>query len=131
MKKIYRIFIEILYDIIFVIGMFIENNLRNLATLLSIALPFAMFLIGQDVALERGNFAVGGEVLIPPIIGVIIYFIRSFANKLGKGVTIPKPDKRFTEVDDDGEVNIRQDRIQELILYVAALEDWLERKGLL
>ena len=37
----------------------------------------------------------------------------------------------FTEVDDYGEVSIPNNRIQELILYLADLEDWLERKGLL
>lgn len=132
MKKIGRMFIEILYDIIFAVGYFIENNLRNLAALLSIALPFAMLLIGQNIALKRGSFAIGGEILIPPIVGVIIYFIRSLANKLGKGITVPTPKKRFTEVDNEtGEVNILNDRVQELILYVADLEDWLQRKGLL
>lgn len=132
MKKIGRIFIEILYDIIFEVGYFVENNLKNFATLLSIMLPFVMLLIGQAVALKRGSFVIGGEILIPPIIGIIIYFIRSFANKLGKGITIPIPKKRFTEVDNEtGEVNILNDRVQELILYVADLEDWLQRKGLL
>lgn len=132
MKKIGRMFIEILYDIIFAAGYFIENNLKNFATLLSIMLPFIMLLIGQAVALKRGSFAIGGEILIPPFIGVIIYFIRSFANKLGKGITVPIPKKRFTEVDNEtGEVNILNDRVQELILYVADLEDWLQRKGLL
>ena len=132
MKKIGRMFIEILYDIIFAIGYFIENNLKNFATLLSIMLPFIMLLIGQAVALKRGSFAIGSEILIPPFIGVIIYFIRSFANKLGKGITVPIPKKRFTEVDNEtGEVNILNDRVQELILYVADLEDWLQGKGLL
>lgn len=132
MKRIGRMFIEILYDIIFAVGYFIENNLKNFATLLSIMLPFVMLLIGQAVALKRGSFAIGGEILIPPFIGVIIYFIRSFANKLGKGITVPIPKKRFTEVDNEtGEVNILNDRVQELILYVADLEDWLQRKGLL
>lgn len=132
MKKFIRIFFEILYDILFAIGYFIENNLRNFATLLSILLPFAMVVIGQAVALKRGSFTIGGEILIPPIVGVIIYFIKSFANKLGKGVTVPLPSKRFTLVDKEtGEVNILSDRAQELILYVADLEDWFERKGLL
>lgn len=132
MKKIGRMFIETLYDITFVVGYFVENNLKNFATLLSIMLPFVMLLIGQAVALKRGNFAIGSEILIPPFVGVIIYFIRSFANKLGKGITVPIPKKRFTEVDNEtGEVNILNDRVQELILYVADLEDWLQRKGLL
>lgn len=131
MKKIGRILIEIPYDIALELGVFIENNLKNLAAIISMTLPFAMFLIGQEVALERGSSAISWEILIPPVVGVITYFLRAVSNKLGKGITIPRPNKRFTEVSDDGEVNIRQDRVQELILYVADLEDWLQRKGLL
>ena len=74
--------------------------------------------------------------IIVDVVRAVDYFItsnllRSYANKIGKGTTIPVPDKRFTEVDDYGEVSIPNNRIQELILYLADLEDWLERKGLL
>lgn len=131
MKRFIRILIEIIIDLFLGVKYFVENNIRNFANIIQLVLPFLMLYIGQVVAVDRGYIAFGGEIFIPIFVGFIIYLIRSFANKIGKGVTIPKPDKRFTEVDDDGEVNIRQDRIQELILYVADLEDWLERKGLL
>ena len=75
--------------------------------------------------------SVGGEIFIPLIFCILIFFIKSYANKIGKGTTIPIPNKRFTEEDDDGEVSIENRRIQELILYTADLEDWLERKWLL
>ncbi len=131
MKKLLRIILEIIAEEIKCISLFMANNLRNFANIIQLVLPFLMLYIGQIVAVDRGYIAFGGEIFIPMFVGFIIYFIRSFANKIGKGVTIPVPDERFTEVDKDGEVNIRQDRIQELILYVAYLEDWLERKGLL
>lgn len=70
--------------------------------------------------------------LFIPIVGfVFIYFTREFANKIGKGTDIPIPSKRFTSVDSDGEVSIENDRLQELILYIGTLEDWMERKNLL
>lgn len=110
---------------------FITSNLRNFAWILNFILPYVMYVIGQNVCAERGKIAFGGELFIPILFCVITYYIRSYANKIGKGTTIPVPDKRFTEVDDYGEVSIPNNRIQELILYLADLEDWLERKGLL
>lgn len=109
----------------------IKSNLRTYAKLLNALLPYAMYFIGQYVFSKRGEIAIGSELFIPIIICIITYFIKSYANKIGKGTTIPIPHKRFTEVDDNDEVSVEHDRIQELLLYTADLEDWLERKGLL
>lgn len=131
MKRFLKITFAIMTDVVRAIGYFITNNLRNFARILEFILPYIMYVIGQDVCAERGKIAFGGELFIPIMFCAIIYYIRSYANKICKGNTIPVPEKRFTEVDDDGEVSIKNSRIQELILYLADLEDWLERKGLL
>lgn len=110
---------------------FIESNLRNFASILNILLPYGMYFVGQCVFKERGEFGVGAEILIPLVVCFITCLIKSYANKIGKGITVPIPSKRFTEVSDDGEVSIENERIQELILYLADFEDWLERKGLM
>ena len=131
MKRFLKVIIGVTLDAIEKVLIFIENNLKNFANILKIVLPYLMYFIGQSVFKSRGYFAVGGEIFIPLIFGIVIYYIRSFANKIGKGITIPVPDERFTEVDEDGEVNVQNSRLQEMILYLADLEDWLERKGLL
>ena len=132
MKRFIQIAFEILIDVVRAVVSFITSNLRNFATILNVLLPYTMYLIGQYVCNNNGGtYKVGFELLIPVGVCVIIYFLRSFANKIGKGITIPVPSKRFTEIDEDGEVSVRNSRVQELILYLADLEDWLERKGLL
>ena len=131
MKRFFSIMGAIIIDAVRAIDYFITNNLRNFAWILNFILPYVMYIIGQNVRAARGYFGIGGELLIPIIFCVITYVLRSYANKIGKGITIPVPEKRFTEVDDYGEVSIPNNRIQELILYLADLEDWLERKGLL
>lgn len=131
MKRFIRITLEIILDIVRAVAYFITHNLRNFAWLLNLILPYVMYFIGQKACADRGQVAVGSELFIPIVVCVIIYYLRSYANKIGKGHTIPVPDKRFTQVDDYGEVSIENKRIQELILYLADLEDWLERKGLL
>lgn len=105
-------------------------NARYLAVLIETACPFGMYFIGQQMAVHRGYIAVGGELVIPIVVIIVVYYMKEISNRLNKGVRIPIPTKRFTEVDHEtGEVNVRQDRLQELILYLADLEDWLERKG--
>ena len=131
MKRFFSIMCAIIVDVVRVADYFITSNLRNFAWILNFILPYLMYIIGQDVYATRGYLGVGGELLIPVVFCVITYALRSYANKIGKGTIIPVPDKRFTEVDDYGEVSIPNNRIQELILYLADLEDWLERKGLL
>ena len=131
MKTFFSIIGAIIVDIILAVDYFIKNNLRNFAWILNFILPYLMYIVGQNVCAERGYLDIGGELLIPIAFCIITYILRSYANKIGKGTTIPVPDKRFTEVDDDGEVSIQNNRIQELILYLADLEDWLERKRLL
>lgn len=131
MRRFFHILKEVLYDAIVAVIYFIGSNLRTFANILSISCPYVMYLLGQYAFSFRGEFNVGGELLIPLVFAVVTYLIRQFANKIGKGTTIPVPQRRFTSVDDDGEVSVNQNRLQELILYVADVEDWLERHGLL
>lgn len=126
-KMLWEITREIGYSVLY----FIESNLRYVANLVDIGLPYGMYLLGQMVALERGRFAVGGEIFIPIVVCIVVYYMKEIANRCNKGKCIPIPRERFTEVDEDGEVSIDTSRTQELILYVADLEDWLERRGLL
>ena len=41
----------------------------------------------------------------------------------------PVPAKRFTSESRDGEVSVEKNRLQEMILYVSEVEDWLESSG--
>ena len=120
----FAIVVELFLMILDVIG----RNLRNLALLLQIGLPYLMWYLGAYLYEERGEFAVGGELFVPLAVFLVIYFIGSFANHIGKGERIPVPEKRFTEVD-DGEVSIPVSRQDEMLFYLADLEDYLERKG--
>lgn len=131
MGKCMRMLWEITRGIGYSVLYFVESNLRYVAGLIDIGLPYGMYLLGQAMALERGEFAIGGEIFVPAIVCIVVYYIKEIANRCNKGKRIPVPRERFTEVDEDGEVSIENSRLQELILYVADLEDWLERRGLL
>lgn len=125
--RLLRIMLEVTIDIFRNVAYFVKNNLTSFAYILNLALPYVMYFVGRN----SGESPIGAEVCIPLVFIIIIYYLRSTANKLGKGISIPVPTKRFTQVDNDGEVSIEHKRVQELLLYTADLEDWLERKGLL
>lgn len=131
MKKTLHVFAEITHDALCCCTYFIKNNLLTFANILNLIIPYVMYFVGQYAAINRNDITVGWELFIPLVFVVIIYYLKSTANKIGKGSTIPVHEQRFTRVDDDGEVSVEYDRIQELILYVADLEDWMERKGML
>lgn len=117
-------------DGFFNVFFFIEDHLKDLALILNMMLPYAMLYIGQDLGIARGKVAFGWELLVPVFIGLLIYLTKGTANRLGKGTTMPIPIKRFTQ-ETDVETFVPTSRTQELILYMADLENWLERNGLL
>lgn len=130
MRTLCKIVVEVTWEAYCNFKYFIKSNLITFANILNLIIPFMMYFVGQYIH-NRNEIIIGCEILIPLVFFVLIYYLKSTANKIGKGTTIPVPDKRFTEIIDDGEVSIEQNRIQELILYVADLEDWMERKGIM
>ena len=120
---------EIVSEAILAVLYFAENNLRNFGHLIDLLLPSGMLFLGMYAYKFRGEFAAGAEIFLPVLFMLVSYYCKRMANKLGKGDTFPVPEKRFTSEDDDGNPEIEVDRIQELILYIADVEEWLSRKG--
>ena len=111
-------------------GYFIMRNLYNVYILLDIACPYLMLYLGADLYEQRGKFILGGEVFIPLCIFFVSSLIHRVANKNNVGDSIPVPRKRFTEETQDG-YSIKQDDINEIIIYLGEVEDYLEKKKLL
>lgn len=125
MKKFLEITKDILLSAVNSIIYFFKVNIYYIMQGIEVALPFIMYYVG----LNSTNIKL--EVFIPAIVLIFLYYFKAFANRIGRGITIPVPNKRFTETDTNDEVSIEQARLSELLLYVNDLEDWLERKGLL
>lgn len=131
MNKVYNIVKEITIDALYTIGYFLTSNMRNFANILDVSSPYLMYFAGQYAQTGGYDFVYGYELIIPIIVVLTTYYLHSAANKTGKGNACPVPRKRFTTVNEDGEVTIENARLQELILYMADLEDWMERKNIL
>ena len=109
----------------------LSTSIYPISKLLIIVLPYLMLFIGVKEYEVRGYFAVGGELFIPIVVFLISWFLKSFADKIGKGEAPPIPRERFTTEDSEGEVSCEYSRLQEMLLFVNDYEKWLERKGLL
>lgn len=120
---------EVAEEAVHSVAYFAKHNVKSLGTLIELSTPYLMYVLGQRLALDREVFAVGGELFLPVCLWLVANFIKGVANKLNRGPRIPKPVERFTEVDEDGVVSVEQERLEEMLIYVADLEDWMERKG--
>ena len=105
---------------------YVKNDMFAFSVLLKTVIPFILIYVSFN------NYCSLIILLLMLLfIDVACYLLKSISEYIGKGDSIPLPENRFTEVSNDGEVSIDKNRLQELLLYVADLEDYLERKGML
>lgn len=123
--QFFKITYEIIKDAVASVLLFISTNLWRLARMVDLLLPFDVLYICAKTNDVNLCFAVAVVAI------VLSAYMKAYANKIGKGIDIPVPAKRFTEVDEDGEVSVEVSRTQELLLYMGDLEDWMQRKGLI
>lgn len=102
-----------------------KNGVPIISTILKMGLPFMMYYYGM----HEGKLSYW--LLLPLAFWFVTIILDRLAEKTGKGKSIPIPAKRFTEEDSDGEVSIEQSRLQEMILYVNDVENYLERHHLI
>ena len=120
-RIILKSFLEFLLDIVY----WFKNNIRVFIGLIQLGVPYLMYWLCY-------KYAFNVFVLIIPIASFLIQVVMNRVNdKIGKGREIPIPESKFTQEDEDGEVSIDTHRLQEMILYVADVESYLERKHLI
>ena len=68
-------------------------------------------------------------LLIPVVVYLITSILMVYLNTKNKGDRIPIPTERFTQDMGDGEITIENSRLQELILYVFDIEQYLLHNG--
>ena len=104
---------------------------RNFGKAVLAVTPFVAIILGELAYMQRGKFEVGGEWLVVLLLVVTGFIAMWYSKVSGYDYSgLPVPYKRFTTVDEEsGQVDVDYDRVQELILYTADLEDWLKRTG--
>lgn len=108
---------------------FIEYDCGKLfkwiATIVFIATPFAV-VFHHDVYPDL----IVGTVAVAVILEFLCYIFYELSKFYGAEATeFPAPPDRFTTVDKDGMVSVDKSRIQEMIIYVGEVEDYLSDMG--
>ena len=108
---------------------FISINLKYLIKLIDISIPYIYAYISILLYRERNNLIIGYEVLIPIIAYIILSILNNFLNKINRGYDIPLPRERFTTLNDNGNVSVDNSSVNDIILYLYDLEEYLKSKG--
>ena len=108
---------------------FISINLKYLIKLIDISIPYIYAYISILLYRERNNLIIGYEVLIPIIAYIILSILNNFLNKINRGYDIPIPRERFTTLNDNGNVSVDNSSVNDIILYLYDLEEYLKSKG--
>lgn len=108
---------------------FISINLKYLIKLIDISIPYIYAYISILLYRERNVFIIGYEVLFPIIAYIILSLLNNFLNKINRGYDIPLPRERFTTLNDNGNVSVDNSSINDIILYLYDLEEYLKSKG--
>ena len=111
-------------------GDVIASSIGPVGTLILWLSPIACTAAGAYAYAQRGYSAVGGEVFLAVMLPALGFFLRSVASARDNFESgMPVPRRRFTEEYEDGRVDVDYDRLQEMVLYVADIEDWLDAHG--
>ena len=103
----------------------ITHSLSPLSKIIIWCIPIVMYWIG------RGYIKFDWWIILPISMVCIASILRRVSNHIGKGDTFPVPKEKFTSVDEDGDPSVEAHRIHELIMYVADVEEWLQKNGYL
>lgn len=103
----------------------IKKGIPIISTFLKMLIPYMMYYFGKYEPNKKY------WLFLPLVVWFVTLVFDRFAEKVGNGKNIPIPTKRFTQEDTDGEVSIEQSRLQEMIIYVNDVENYLERHHLM
>ena len=98
------------------------KNLNNIAMIIQIVFP--VWLVCQNVAPVKA-------CIYSVAIVFILAYIRQLYTNVQKhgGKTIPIPRQRFTMLDEDGYIVLKNDNAGEAIQYLYELEEYLNNRG--
>lgn len=122
LKDIIKALSESSIDVMVDIKYGIIKNLKMFAILLLILFPAVI------AEINMGRLA---RIISMCLLILFVRIIGDTSNKLNRVTAggIPVPKKRFTRVDENGFIDINQNNMQEAILYLYEVENYLKKKG--
>lgn len=119
LKALWTVLLEMLYSFKYNI----VKELDKIAVIIEIAIPVVLSQIYADIT---------KLIIVSIVMTVIVHYITKVGQKLNNETygDLPLPRYRMTKIDSDGFVSlIDQDDLQELVLYMHEVEQYLTKKG--
>lgn len=130
LKEITGIVKEVIEEAIYTTMYTLKTNLYVFGKLIELSAPYIMWYITIMNYKQRGHFTVGGEIFLPVVILFTSSVLKKISNNSRNGYEIPVAKKRFTINEDFGEITINEEDLQEVILYLYDVENYIEKRGL-
>lgn len=122
MKKLIEMFIIIIKEMLYEGRYFLVSNMMMIVRAVDVAIPF----IGVWVFLRYGVVAF---VSICLALKFLVHVIKRIAVLSNHSNDIPIMNKRFTQDVGNGEVTIKNSELEEVIMYLYDIEEYLSRTG--
>lgn len=119
LKALWTVLLEMLYSFKYNV----VKELDKIAVIIEIAIPVVLSQIYADIT---------KLIIVSIVMTVIVHYITKVWQKLNNETygDLPLPRYRMTKIDSDGFVSlIDQDDLQELVLYMHEVEQYLTKKG--
>lgn len=122
-KKILRTMIVVFYELIQNIMYSFIEEFDKIGLILEVIYPVFMVYCNPSVAMSL-------------IFSILFLFVCKYLQGIGKAVNhtgdkgIPLPEKRFTEIDKDGFISMKNEEdFPEMLQYIYSLETYLQKRG--
>lgn len=116
--------IQTLVELVAILKHGIIEELDKIAVIIQILIP---------VVIANTSLSIPGMIVVSCLLVMVTKYIKEVGYKLNHVTDrgFPIPIRRFTDKDNEGFVDIKEEDTQEAVLYLCEVEDYLKSKGLL
>ena len=121
-NSIFVVMLQTLSELLATFKYGLIEELDKIAIVIQILIP---------IVIARTDLSTPKMLLVSCILVVFVKYIREVGYKLNHVTErgFPIPTQRYTEVDENGFISVKEEETQEAILYLCDVEDYLKSKG--
>ena len=122
-KRIMDILLSTLLELLLDIKYEFIESLDKIAIVIQVLIP---------VILSRVDCGIVIILIVSILFTLSVRYIKEVSYKINNVTDrgFPVPSKRYTNVDENGFIGVEEDLMQEAILYLFEIEEYIKRKGL-
>lgn len=121
-KKVFPAVVQAIVEFAYSVKYGIVKELNHIAAIMQLVC---------SVLLARSGFDIIELIFAYLLLGLVTLLMKEIGYKLNSVTDrgIPIPDRRFVKIDNHGFIGIDEEDVQEAMLYLCDVEDYLKSKG--